>query len=191
MDSDFSWMVFSYKVPSEPSTLRVRIWRNLKELGVVYIQQSVCVAPDTQEVRKKLQQIQKLIQRSWGEVHLLEVKEFSERTKEEIIEMFNQQRSAEYDEFLGGCQNFINEIQQETSKGNFTFREVEENEADLVKLKRWFRKIVRRDFFSSPKLIQAKQRLDECEKILSQFIDEVYQSEGYLEGQIMTESPKE
>ncbi|WP_018130242.1 Chromate resistance protein ChrB [Effusibacillus pohliae] len=188
METGFSWIVFSYKVPSEPSTLRVRIWRNLKELGVVYIQQSVCVAPDTPEVRKKLMQIKKLIESSNGEAHLLEVSKFSVDTEERLIDTFNGKRTLEYQEFLEGCAIFQKEIETETAKGNFTFHEVEENEADLLKLKRWFRKIMKRDFFASPMLAQAKNRLDQCENLLVKFTHRVYQSEGYSEGQIVKES---
>ncbi|WP_313431152.1 hypothetical protein [Siminovitchia terrae] len=41
------WIVLSYKVPIEPSTILVRVWENLKALGVTYLQQSVCIGPDT------------------------------------------------------------------------------------------------------------------------------------------------
>ncbi|WP_010492549.1 Chromate resistance protein ChrB [Paenibacillus elgii] len=182
-----SWIVLSYKVPSEPSTMRVRVWRNLKALGVVYIQQSVCVAPDTSEVRKKIQQIKKSIDSINGETLLLEVVQFSENTEEHIIELFNQQRTKEYEEFLDGCDLFLKEMESETQKQNFTFHEVEENEADLGKLKRWFRKIMKRDFFQSPLEIRAKSQLDLCESKLAQFTDQVYQSEGQKEGEILNE----
>lgn len=182
MNQHLSWIVLSYKVPTEPSTVRVRVWRNLKALGVVYIQQSVCVAPDTSEVRKKIQQIKKSIDASDGETLLLEVLQFSDETKKHLVQMFNQQRSKEYEEFLHGCDLFLKEIESETLKGNFTFHEVEENEADLVKLRRWFRKIIKRDFFQCPMITEAKKQLDECEERLTMFTDQVYRSEGQIEG---------
>lgn len=185
--SQHSWFVLSYKVPSEPSTVRVRIWRQLKSLGVVYIQQSVCVAPDTVEIRKKVQQIKKTIESSGGETLLLEATEFSPISEEQLIRLFNQQRTKEYEEFLGGCGLFLNEIANETGKGNFTFHEVEENEADLGKLKRWFRKIMKRDFFQSSLGSRAKSQLELCEAKLAEFTDQVYRSEGQKEGKILDE----
>lgn len=184
MDQRFSWLIFSYKVASEPSTLRVRIWRNLKDLGVVYIQQSVCVVPDISDVRKKIQLIQKLILEHSGESTLLEVEQLAELTEGELIKQFNQQRSLEWQEFMEQSDGFLEEIRLETAKKNFTFREVEENEADLLKLKRWFRKILKRDFFFSPMLAASKERLDQCECVLSEFTKSVYSLEGFSEGEI-------
>lgn len=184
MNTEHSWIVFSYKVPSEPSTIRVRVWRTLKALGVIYIQQSVCVAPDNAEVRKKIQSIKKLIESSEGEALLLDVNQFATHTEEELLNIFNKQRIAEYEEFLEGCKNFLNEIEKETRKGKFTYHEVEENEAELAKLKRWIKKITKRDFFSCPDLEQAKLKLDECELKFSEFIETVYATEGAVEGKI-------
>jgi ribosomal protein L30/L7E len=187
-NDEISWIIFSYKVPPQPSTLRVRIWRTLKALGVVYIQQSVCVVPDTTEVRKKLNAIIKLIESSEGEALLLEVSKFSPNTVTQLLELFNKQRNAEYEEFLEGCNKFIKEIEYETHKSNFTFYEIEENEADLEKLKRWYKKILKRDFFSAHKGIEAKNTLEICEKLFAEFTDKIYQSEGNFEGNIELES---
>lgn len=184
MNKGQSWIVLSYKVPSEPSTIRVRVWRTLKALGVVYIQQSVCVAPETAEVKKKIQSLKKLIESSEGEALLLEVSKFTDVTEEELTEIFNKQRIAEYEEFIEGCNNFLHEIETETMKCKFTYHEVEENEAELGKLKRWYKKITKRDFFSCTNSMQAKQKLDECELKFGVFIENVYYTEGKAEGDI-------
>jgi hypothetical protein len=64
-------------------------------------------------------------------------------------------------------------IEKESREGNFTYHEVEENEAELVKLKRWHKKIMKRDFFTCTNAIQAKQMLDECERTFGEFIKNV------------------
>lgn len=184
MNMDISWFIFSYKVPSEPSTIRVRVWRTLKALGVVYIQQSVCVAPDITEVRKKLQSIKKMIESNEGETFMLEVNRFAAHTEKQLLDVFNKQRTTEYEEFSGACNNFLREIETETKKGKFTYHEVEENEAELGKLIRWHKKIMKRDFFSSTNGLQAKQLLSECERIYEQFTEKVYATEGKVEGDI-------
>jgi ribosomal protein L30/L7E len=184
LNKDCSWIVFSYKVPSEPSTIRVRVWRTLKALGVIYIQQSVCVAPDTPDVRKKVYAIQKLIESSEGEALLLEVNKFAEITEEQLWGLFNKQRITEYNELMESCNNFLKEIFQESIKGNFTYHEVEENEAELGKLKRWQKKIMKRDFFCCANSEKAKHLLDQCEQSFNEFTKKVYATEGKNEGQI-------
>ncbi|CAG7647238.1 hypothetical protein PAESOLCIP111_05345 [Paenibacillus solanacearum] len=184
MHADVKWIILSYKVPAEPSTLRVRIWRTLKALGVVYIQQSVCVAPQTQEVAKKIEALQKMITANSGEALLLEVERFADGTEKELRKLFNKQRVAELEEFLGGCRLFLQEIESETSKGNFSYHEVEENEADLAKLKRWHKKIAKRDFFGCPLLGESKRQLEQCELTFDAFMHQVYATEGSAEGKI-------
>ncbi|AKG33309.1 Chromate resistance protein ChrB [Paenibacillus durus] len=184
MNKGHSWLVLSYKVPSEPSTIRVRVWRTLKALGVVYIQQSVCVAPDTEEVKKKIQSIKRLIESNEGEALLLEVNKFATHTEEELVMLFNKHRLAEYEELLEGCKNFLIEIETETKKGKFTFHEVEENEAELGKLIRWHKKITKRDFFLCSNSAQAKELLDQCKQMFSEFVETVYSTEGKVEGEI-------
>ncbi|MDA8229293.1 MAG: hypothetical protein M0T74_16625 [Desulfitobacterium hafniense] len=186
--SSYSWIILSYKVPSEPSTFRVRVWRNLKELGVLYLQQSVCVVPNTPEVAKKIQHVLKVVEESQGEGLLLEVKHFSDESETKLIDTFNQQCIEEWREFLQGCERFLQEIELETKTENFTFYEVEENEADLLKLRRWFRKIFKRDFFSSTMLAEAQKQMSNCEKILKTFTKEVYQRQGFAEGQIIRDT---
>lgn len=164
----------------------MRAWRTLKSLGVVYIQQSVCVAPDTQEVRKKLQSIHKLITSNQGEALLLEVQKFATSTENHLFELFDTQRITEYDEFLEGCRHFIEEIDSETNKNNFSYHEIEENEAELGKLKRWVKKIGKRDFFGCSKSTEAAQRLNECERNFNEFMEKVYATEGKSEGSIQS-----
>jgi DNA-binding transcriptional regulator PaaX len=184
LNKDYSWIVLSYKVPSEPSTIRVRAWRTLKALGAVYIQQSVCIAPNTTEVKKKIQTIKKLIESNEGKVLLLEVNNFAAHTEEELLEIFNKQRIIEYEELTEGCTNFLNEIETEIRKGKFTYHEVEENEDELGKLIRWHKKIMKRDFFSCSNSLQAKQLLDECEQKFGAFLERVHATEGNVEGEI-------
>ncbi|TDF95113.1 Chromate resistance protein ChrB [Paenibacillus piri] len=184
MRIDQGWFIFSYKVPSEPSTLRVRAWRTLKSLGAMYIQQSVCVAPDTAEVRKKMMAMKKLIEANEGEALLLEVSQLAGYSEEHLCGLFNQQRMTEYEEFLGGCKSFLQELELETGKGNFSFHEVEENEAELAKLERWVRKIAKRDFFNCSRLYAAMKKLEQCEHAFSEFTSMVYRTEGRTEGDI-------
>lgn len=52
-----SWLLFLYKVPHEPSTGRVYVWRRLKRLGAVLLHDSVWVLP---QLPSHLEQLRKL-----------------------------------------------------------------------------------------------------------------------------------
>lgn len=185
MSEERQWLILSYRVPAEPSTVRVRVWRTLKSIGAFYIQQSVCVLPLTLDTKKTIAQLQGLITENHGEALLLEVKQFSNLTEEQMISSFNQQREAEYKEFLEGCTAFQQEIERETELQKFTFHEVEENEAELIRLRRWYRKIFKRDYFRSECSTESAKELDKCEMSLRRFTESVYQAEGNREGELM------
>ncbi len=52
-----SWLLFLYKVPHEPSTRRVYVWRKLKRLGAVMLHDSAWVLP---KLPSHLEQLRKL-----------------------------------------------------------------------------------------------------------------------------------
>ena len=51
--SRHSYLLLIYQVPTQPSAARVAVWRELKRLGALYLQQSVCVMPLTAAYRGK------------------------------------------------------------------------------------------------------------------------------------------
>src|SRR6266545_3366096 len=48
------WLQLVYKVPAEPSRKRTYIWRQLRGLGAVYLQDACCVLPRTPESERRL-----------------------------------------------------------------------------------------------------------------------------------------
>lgn len=176
-----SWVIFAYKIPSEPSSIRVRVWRNLKTLGVHYLQQSVCICPNTVEVLKKLMKLELLIVENGGEVSLIEVEKLSSKSEETIRSEFNKERTLEYKEFIQEAEKFLKEIEEETKKLNFSFREIEENEVELRRLQNWLLKIKKRDFFQSESQQQAIAFFEECGREFEVFIQHVYKHEGIIE----------
>ncbi len=52
-----SWLLFLYKVPHEPSTRRVYVWRKLKRFGAVMLHDSAWILP---QVPSNLEQLRKL-----------------------------------------------------------------------------------------------------------------------------------
>ena len=48
------FLLLVYGMPTKPTAGRVAVWRNLKKTGAVYLQDSVCVIPDTLPLRREL-----------------------------------------------------------------------------------------------------------------------------------------
>ncbi|MDP4117839.1 MAG: chromate resistance protein ChrB [Bacillota bacterium] len=168
------WIAINYTLPSEPSRVRVSIWRKLKRIGAVSIQQSMWILPLSNENNDLLNEIKNEVLRSSGEALVISFS-IEEDGKKLIIENFNAARDEEYGELLEQCEEFFKEIDKEIARKNFIFAEIEENEEELGKLKQWYEKIAARDFFGAPLQEKAKLILSECVKVLDNFCEKVYE----------------
>jgi len=145
-----AWNLLIYRVPSQPSTQRVYVWRKLKGWGGLYLQQSVCVLPQRHDLQQQLEKLTTEIVAGEGEADLLTVTIEDDEQNSRLIERFQQQAEVEYKEFLGRCQDFYKELEHERQGNNLTFAELDENERELAKLHSWLTKIRDRDFFQAP-----------------------------------------
>ncbi|MEH2060231.1 MAG: Chromate resistance protein ChrB [Nostoc sp.] len=69
-------------------------------------------------------------------------------------------------------------MSEERKISNLTFAELEENEAELTKLRSWLPKIRDRDLFNAQKYSQATEVFKACELDFHLFTEQVYQAEG-------------
>jgi len=166
-----SWVIAVYRAPKEPSTARVAAWRRLHRLGALYVGPSVCLIPRGLTEQKALDQIADGVRSAGGTFDMLVVDAFSEETQALLAGRFNSARDAEYSEVIERAQALKVELEREGGRGKFTFAEVEENEADLDKLKRWLGTIGRRDLFGAPGRSAAEQSVREAADVLQRFAE--------------------
>lgn len=177
-DMGKDWLVLVYKLPAEPSRYRVYFWRNLREIGAVYLQNSVCILPDSPEHRDRLGELSAKIQECGGEWVLFSARTTDTALDEKILSKFNCERDAEYEEIIEQCHAFLEEISNETEKQNFSYAELEENESNFERLTRWLGKVEKRDFFDAPMRPQAQREVARCQEALERFAARVYQQVG-------------
>ncbi|MEH1912591.1 MAG: Chromate resistance protein ChrB [Nostoc sp.] len=173
-----SWNLLVYKVPAQPSTQRVYVWRKLKGLGALYLQQSVCVLPQREDLQQHLKELKADITAGGGEADLLTIWIDQPEQNAMLMDRFQQQADQEYQEFLGQCRDFHSELSEERETSNLTFAELEENEAELTKLRSWLPKIRDRDLFDAQGYSQATEALKACELDFQLFTEQVYQAQG-------------
>ncbi len=172
------WLLLVYRIKAESSSHRTYAWRQLRQLGAVYLQQAAAVLPDRPELRIGLDRLGQRIRSAGGEASLLETVSPSPTWEEELVARFNAARDAEYEEIVDSVERFEDEIRRETAQGRFRFAELEEGEADWAKLRRWFARLTERDFFGAPGRAGAAQALARGRTLLDEFTREVYRREG-------------
>jgi hypothetical protein len=176
MDNIEKWLVLFYKIPSDSSTSRVYIWRQIKKLGAIYMQDGGVILPYSKENMVSIKKLSDKVKELNGDATIL-ISSFYDNEKEKaIIEEFNNTRNLEYKELLEQCEHFFAEIEKETEKQNFTSEELEEVEEEYEKLKNWYDKIKKRDFFNASMSEKVNDTLLECQKRLEEFLDKVYEA---------------
>lgn len=171
-----AWLLLTYKVPPEPAAKRIALWRRLKAMGAVYLQNGVCLLPRTDDHLRRLKVIENEVAGIGGEAVLLETVGPDRAQEQKVIERFTADRDEAYREFLGKCADFEAEIARETAASHFTYAELEENDEDLEKLKNWLAKIRKLDFYKAPLSAEADARLERCVALLDAYARRVFEA---------------
>jgi hypothetical protein len=187
-DSARQWLLLTYRVPSEPTRCRAYVWRQVKSLGCLYLQQAVCLLPYRPDLDRQFQQLVSKIEEFGGEATLLTATSRDAEWETKVIAGFNAMRDEEYGEIAENEERFEDEVRRETRKKKFTFAELEDLEADWEKIGRWMEKVRERDFFGAPGRRVAEARLVKGKKLLQEFTGRVYARQG-VEGPTGTEEP--
>jgi len=169
-----AWRLLIYRVPTEPASKRVGVWRDLRRLGGLYLQQCVCIFPDLPAVTTQVNKVAAKIPALGGETFLLEVPKLEPDEEQRIVAAFRDQRMKEYAEIIEECETkFVKEIEFERFRENYTYEEAEEIEQDLEKIRRWFDQVRQRDWFKAPRRDEVETWLARCQALLSAFEEDV------------------
>lgn len=172
------WLIFTYKVPSEPTRKRAYVWRHLKQMGAVYLQQAICVLPNRPQLEASLRKLAEKITEFEGESTLLKASGPDEEWERKLVAEFAAAREAEYLEILDNLDHFDSEIARESSLEKFTFAELEDLESDLEKIQRWHDRVQARDYFDCAMGPQVRDRLRRAQELMETFAQQVYRREG-------------
>ncbi len=147
----------------------MQVWRRLRSLGALYLQQSVCLLPAMDDVVRQVRRLTDRIQHQGGTVRVLRMRFSDPADEQSIVDEFNAARDAEYAEILERIPALRQELAQERARGRATYAEVEESEADLERFRSWLAKIAARDYFGAPGGSAARTAVDEAAADLEDF----------------------
>ena len=173
------WLLLIYRVPSESSRARVAVWRDLKRLGGLYVQQAVCVLPDRAETRESLDRVRARIDELGGSSVFLTLHDIEPEARDTFVAGFRANSAKEYAEIIEECDTkFVKEIEFERFRANYTFEEAEEIRQDLEKLRRWLEKVEARDWMGADGRDDARAKVADCEDLLELFEADVYERQA-------------
>jgi len=168
------WLGLSYKISSEDSRHRVAVWRKMKELGAVYIHDGFGILPAKEPLKHAFENLREQIRQIGGEASILNFTLDGAKDDEAYQALLNAARDEEYGEIAEQCERILYELDRETEKGKFTFAEIEENEPDIQKVKKWMDRVLSRDYFGAIGKNKAEEMIQAAEKRFAEYIHEVY-----------------
>ena len=131
-------MLLVYRIPREPTAGRVYVWRRLKQLGAVPLQDAVWVLPRTARTEEQLQWLAAEISEQRGETVLWEADQLYATDAEGLRRRFLDPVEADYREILAALKR---------------------KDRDLAALSKRYQEALARDYFVSPLGPQVRQRL--------------------------------
>jgi hypothetical protein len=163
------FLLISVSTVGGPPSLRVQVWRKLRSLGALYLQQSVCLLPARDRPAREVARLVARVRTDGGTARAITIEVPDEREYAALVAEFNAARDTEYGEILERTPTMLAEIATETARGRATYAEVEESEADLHRFRSWLAKIVARDYFDAPGRAAAEAAVANCERALTDF----------------------
>ena len=178
MAKSTDWLVIAYSLPPEPSRLRVSIWRRLRKVGAVYLEEGVWVLPKTPALEAEVRSILKDIESFQGTYSAFVGLDLEGGQAGRLRSRFLAARDEEYAELQGQCRRFMVHIDHATSTERYTFAEVEELEEELAKLERWLEEIRSRDPFGSAQAYVCVAEIENGRRALVAFTDRAFAQSG-------------
>ena len=136
------WLILIYHLPREPSRHRVAVWRKLKALGALYLQDGAAALPDDAVTREHLEWLQLRVREAGGEATLWEALPNTVAENRSLVEEFRALREAAYRELIDSA----GKLKRKAAIGAGGTVLLEE----LARIERDFRTERRRDYFRSP-----------------------------------------
>src|SRR5512141_2190073 len=99
MDST-TWLLLLYALPTPRNAARVNLWRKLKKFGAVQLKTSGYVLPDEPTHLERFQWLAGQIRDAGGQATIIRVADIDGVSNEEVVNMFNDARTADYKELV-------------------------------------------------------------------------------------------
>ena len=123
-----SWLLLSYKVPRDPTSARVYVWRKLRRLGALPVQDAVWTLPASPVTREQFEWLASEIHELGGEASAWECRALLDGQEDALIEQFREAVEEQYRKILS---------------------DLKRKDADIAGLARQYRQVLARDYFKS------------------------------------------
>jgi hypothetical protein len=131
------WVLLCYRLPREPSTPRIALWRKLRRLGVAQLVDGLVTLPADARTREQLEWIADEVVEAGGQASLWLARPASLAQEREVARAMAEARADEYEVVIADATAALRgDVRARTTIG--------------ARLRAELRRIERRDFFPPP-----------------------------------------
>ncbi|GAA3713580.1 hypothetical protein GCM10022204_35880 [Microlunatus aurantiacus] len=140
--------MLSYRVPREPSTPRIAVWRKLRSLGVAQVGEGLVALPEDARTREQLEWVAAEVDAASGSAIVWRAEMLSRRDEDQVIAQLQQARAVEYRALTAEAED-LTRAWLDTDQARASNR-----------LRRELRRIRRRDYFPPPEQEAARRAVE-------------------------------
>lgn len=122
------WLLLIYRIPRQPTSSRVFVWRKLKQLGAVAMQDAIWVLPNSPRTLELFQWLAAEITELKGEAVLWQADQLYATNEKGLVKQFEEQVIAQYEAILAA---------------------LKKKDCDLAALSKQFQQAQAKDYFAS------------------------------------------
>lgn len=141
------WVLLSYRIPREPSSPRIAVWRKLKRLGVAQLGDGLVALPDDARTREQLEWIAEEAIEAGGTATVWFAHPATAAQEREVAAGMAAARAAEYAQLTGEA--------TEAATGDPAAQA-----SALRRLRAEMRRVTRRDYFPPPERDEARAAIE-------------------------------
>jgi hypothetical protein len=160
-----TWVALSYRLPREPSRLRLAVWRRLKRLGATVLHDAIWLLPSDAKTREALEWLADEIEERGGTAFIWEATSLGAAQDESIVARFR----AEADERYATIAESAAGLRRLTTRRRLPHRDrLDQARRQLAGLERALRLEWRRDHFRAPGRSTAEEALRSAGQALAE-----------------------
>src|SRR5258708_3238286 len=144
------WLLLTHQLPSEPSKIRVKVWKKLQFLGAVPIKNSVYVLPNRTGTREDFEWLRKDIVRMKGEASVFLADSVTGTDDKDMIKAFQDTRAKDFDLFIHTSQDLVDSLLSALQGGHLDKRRLDQLEKAWTAQKAEWERLEKIDFFDAP-----------------------------------------
>jgi hypothetical protein len=146
-----AWLLLVFTLPTAKASERVGVWRKLQRYGAVALPASGYVLPNNPVCQERFEWLATSIRGSKGQAAVAQVSSFGELENEQIVRLFNEARSREYQDLEGELKKLVKAANRDKS------------DAGIVRLKSRLQQVIEIDFFGCPIRARVEESLRQFE----------------------------